>query len=697
MPTSSRMKKLSDRSSRHDAPVEARQAVVGAEGRRRDDRDGEQQDEPDREAHGSGRPGSRSIGRDGSERGEGVVGPHRRRLARLLLDLAQQLERDLRAPRRAIEVALDRALAPSAGRLRAASNWRASSDRRALSRRSLTFSLRKNAWSGATSIASGWSIARDANERADLRPGAVDDRAPGVGRTRATASRPEPLADAGADAGRRGAAAALARQVAPRLGRREQRQLVDQAHRLVELDRERGDVGDARRLDPVEVARDGAAHRLEARLVGAREALVDLLQRGDHRLGTAGERRSAAGRRARSPRCRRPGSRRASGRPTGPAPRAGRAARATSLRRASSSATLAAASRAPSCAWRASSAASVTWSGAFLLALDQLALAAAHALVGAPGEDDGDDRKQGEHQDRERRGAQRARAGRSTASPAAGRGEAREARENGRERRRREARRLARNRRSRLRSIVCRRPPRRARAPPRRRCRSRGCARARRCADGSPPRAPPRQRPAPAACSRLAIASELLNSQTRVARRRARRRGGRVRRRRSAARAAGRRSPRRPRRRPRRGARRASRGRRRRGRRGRCAPRQSRPCSRAQSDSESNCGASAAGRDDRRGRHAGVAQRLGGARCPARRRAAPSGQASAGRPRGEEVQHRVGADEDDQSARRQARPTPRAGGRVGGRRDLDQRQRLGVDAALRAAARPRARPARPAA
>ena len=50
-----------------------------------------------------------------------------------------------------------------------------------------------------------------------------------------------------------------------------------------------GDVDHAERLDAVEVARDGAAHAFQARLVVARQALVGLLERGHQRLGAAGD------------------------------------------------------------------------------------------------------------------------------------------------------------------------------------------------------------------------------------------------------------------------------------------------------------------------------------------------------------------------------------------------------------------------
>src|SRR6188768_1549496 len=144
------------------------------------------------------------------------------------------------------------------------------------------FSLRKNAWSGATSIASGWSmrVTRTSERISDQVPSKIARPAWPNSRD---SQLPMPFADA-AEAGR------AAPEIAARLGRRQQRQLVDQANRLVEPDRERGHVGDADCLDPVEVARDGAPHRFEARLVGAREALVDLLQRGDDRLGAARQR-----------------------------------------------------------------------------------------------------------------------------------------------------------------------------------------------------------------------------------------------------------------------------------------------------------------------------------------------------------------------------------------------------------------------
>ena len=217
---------------------------------------------------------------------------------------------------------------------------------------------------------------------------------------------PTPLADAAEAGARRGGSAA--REIAARLGRRQQRQLVDQANRLVEPDRERGDVGDARRLDAVEVARDGAPHRLQTRLVGAREALVDLLQRGDDRLGAAGERgllqagaqgRFAVGDEVLVARARdRLHQRlelaaldgdfveaRLEQRDLG-----GGIARAL-LRLAREQRRFGDLER------------------AVLLALDELALAAADALVGTPGEAEGDDREQREQQDRERQAARHAR------------------------------------------------------------------------------------------------------------------------------------------------------------------------------------------------------------------------------------------------------------------------------------------------
>ena len=337
------------------APVEGREAVVRAEGRRGHHGHGEQQHEPDRYAHGRDRARRRpwahaerpARGRRSSaasvSSGRGTPAP-----ARLLRDLAQQLGGDLRPLRAAIEVALERALRPLQVGLGGV-ELAASSARRALSRRSFRFSRRKKTCSGATSIASGWSIGSPAP--ASASPTRCCRRSSGwPGRARAIPGRPGPRARAAARGRRRYAPAPTAgpraAAVAARLRAPEQRQLVDHAHRFVELDRERRDVGHARCLDPVEVAGDRPAHALEARLVVARQALVALLQRRHQRLGAAGERASAAARRASPPRRRRPGSRRASATPTASVPRAGARCIATSATRASSSATLAAASRA---------------------------------------------------------------------------------------------------------------------------------------------------------------------------------------------------------------------------------------------------------------------------------------------------------------------------------------------------------------
>ena len=228
---------------------------------------------------------------------------------------------------------------------------------------------------------------RDAHQRADLRPDAVGDDAAGPAELARHASR------RGRSARRRPRPApappalrpVLRREVAARLRRREQRQLVDQAHRFVELDRERRDVGDARRLDPVEVARDRAAHgSSRGWLARARRSSlcfsaatsgsalpviaacctrdaqrrfdVDhqvLVARARHRLHQLLELAALQ---------RHLGEARLEQRDLG-----GGLARAV-LRLAGEQ--------------RASAA----WLGAVLLALHQLALAAAHALVGAPGE-----------------------------------------------------------------------------------------------------------------------------------------------------------------------------------------------------------------------------------------------------------------------------------------------------------------------
>ena len=110
-----------------------------------------------------------------------------------------------------------------------------------------------------------------------------------------------------------------------------------------------------------------------------------------------------------------------------------------------------------------------------------------------------------------------------------------------------------------------------------------------------------------------------------------------------------------PARRPRRAARPASRGRRRRARRGRARRASRVAASAAHSDSESNCGASAAGATIAAAGTPAARSALGGAR-PGRGREQRSRPADAGRPRGEEVRDRIRADEDDQAARRQAGP-----------------------------------------
>ena len=117
--------------------------------------------------------------------------------------------------------------------------------------------------------------------------------------------------------GRRGAA---------RLGGREQRQFVDLPHGLVEPDDERGDVAQGHCLHALEVARDGAAHALQAGLVVARQALLGLLERGHQRLGAAGDGALLHGHADRGFDVAEHGSRRASATATGSAPRAACAA-----------------------------------------------------------------------------------------------------------------------------------------------------------------------------------------------------------------------------------------------------------------------------------------------------------------------------------------------------------------------------------
>ena len=366
-------------------------------------------------------------------------------------------------------------------------------------------------------MASGWSMrVTRTSERISAQMLLGD--APGrPGRARATASRrrrsPTPAR------GRRGAArGCAAREVAARLGRRQQRQLVDHAHHLVELDRRASRC--RRRSAALTRSRSRAMARrtrLQARLVGARQALVGLLQRGHQRLGAAGDRGLLQRQRAPPLRCR---PRRFSSRE-----RDSDCIRSSSWVRCSATSVearleqrdLGARRRArrPAPGARAARA-SVTWPALSCWRLHELALAAAHALVGAARRSTmATTASSASSSDRERpapRGSARRRVG---GVGRRGRGRRAERRAT---RRDREARRRAKDRRSRSRSIVCRRPPRPApgaasthvaEAGPRARAAMRGwvaSARAR------APAARRRQRAA-----RLAIASELLNSQTCVA------------------------------------------------------------------------------------------------------------------------------------------------------------------------------------
>ena len=186
-------------------------------------RHGEQQDEPDRRARIAGSaaapcrpaPGrARSAAANAAQRGSsGRGGERRQRVVGPRAPTCAPAARPGAAARAAICVRLrcgrSSARSRACAHCRSAcavSNWRASSARRALSRRSFRFSRRKNACSGATSIASGWSMRRDAHQRADLRPDAVGDERGQPGRARATRRSPRPSAPT--RRGRRGSAPA---------------------------------------------------------------------------------------------------------------------------------------------------------------------------------------------------------------------------------------------------------------------------------------------------------------------------------------------------------------------------------------------------------------------------------------------------------------------------------------------------------
>jgi hypothetical protein len=153
-----------------------------------------------------------------------------------------------------------------------------------------------------------------------------------------------------ADAALRDAAAADAdSRAGAALGHGQQRQLVHQAHRLVQTHGQRGDIHRACGTRALEILDDGTAHALQARLVLPHQALLGLFQRGQQRLDAAGDgallhrhadRRFDIGQHVLVARSRQ------------------RLDQLLELR-ASSSAILAAASREVSCAWRASNCASV--------------------------------------------------------------------------------------------------------------------------------------------------------------------------------------------------------------------------------------------------------------------------------------------------------------------------------------------------
>ena len=349
-----------------------------------------------------------------------------------------------------------------------------------MSRRSFRFSRRKKACSGATSIASGWSMRVTRTSERIFVPDAVDDRR---GQP-APSSRDQPAADAAGAAptraARRCGAPASPAPVARGSARRQQRQLVDQAHRLVELDRQRRDVGDARR--PCTRSRSRAMARrtpLEARLVVAREPLVGLLQRGDQRLGAAGDRRllHAPTRIAASMSASRFSSRERDSDwiSSSSWPRCS----ATSATRASSSATLAAASRAPSCACLREQRASADLRLRCPAGAAPAPARAAHALLGAPGERRARRPRATPSSSAERPARrQRSAARRGTAGGAGGAGD------DGARRRWR-----ARQRRSRSHRLYAGDHGVERRAAPRAPRRSRARARARRCADASRARA----------------------------------------------------------------------------------------------------------------------------------------------------------------------------------------------------------------
>ena len=282
-----------------------------------------------------------SSGR-GGQHGERFVDARQFHGTQLRLHLLQQRGRGLGLARGRVEVLAQTPPAAAVTSARAESVCRDSSASRAFSSFNLRFSRRKNACSGASSTASGWSIAADAHQAAglvaDVGRGALPPRQPGAARL---------LLARGAGAGPR---------VADGIG---QRQVVDLARQFVQLDQQARHVGDAGGLDALDVARDRGAHARQARLAGCARG-------AGRRCAT----QPAAARRCPSPapaaapaaaptRCRPAGSRRASATGSASVPRAARAARRLRPAAFRSSAWRAAVSRARSCACLASARASI--------------------------------------------------------------------------------------------------------------------------------------------------------------------------------------------------------------------------------------------------------------------------------------------------------------------------------------------------
>ena len=256
-------------------PVDADQAVVAAQRGGRHHRHDEQQHEPDDAAHGLGLPGV-----SGRRRPRRWPPAWRRAAARVTRRACVATWRTSSlAPRdtarAAVEVAVERRSARRAGRTARCRTGGDSSASRAFSSRSLRFSRRKKACSGATSMASGWSMRRHAHQRRALRPRRARRALPALAPARAVQPATRPARRRRRPRQRlRGRAA----------GRRVQRRPAAAGRRPGGSPRRAG--SSARRCRPrrrparaLEVLRDGAAHALEPRLVVARQALVGLLQR----------------------------------------------------------------------------------------------------------------------------------------------------------------------------------------------------------------------------------------------------------------------------------------------------------------------------------------------------------------------------------------------------------------------------------